>query len=99
MSRDVTFDETFMMKPTSSQQVESGQIKEVLQWVKSDATCTLDNSILFEFSPEVKQVGDHVVDEDNEDVKNQGPEMGHSKILLQHGPEEIHVKPHGSLQI
>ena len=51
VSGDVTFDEASMMKPTNSQQIESGQTNEVSQWVKSDATPrTLDSSVSFEFS-------------------------------------------------
>jgi len=70
MSRDVTFDKASMMKPTSSQRVESGQTK-VSQRVESDATPPpLDSSVSFEFSPEVTQDGDHVADEDTEDVEN-----------------------------
>ena len=43
--------------------MESGQTKEASQRVKSDATpCTLHNSVLFEFSPEVTQDGDHIAD-------------------------------------
>ena len=38
MNRDVTFDEASMMKPTSSQLVESEQTKEVSQRVESDIT-------------------------------------------------------------
>jgi len=48
----------------------------------------------------VTQDGDHVVDEDTEDVKNQGSE----KDLVQDSiaarrPEEIPISPHSSLQI
>ena len=77
LSRDVTFDEASMIKPTSSQQVESGQAKEVSQRVESDATPhTLDSSVSFEFSPEVTQGENHVANEDTEDVENQGSKMG-----------------------
>ena len=76
MSRDVTFDETSMMKPTSSQPVESGQTNEVSQRVNSDTTPrSLEILIPFEFSPEVTHDDDHVDDEDTEDVENLGSEM------------------------
>ena len=57
VSRYVIFDEASMMKPTSSQQVESRQTKEVPQRVESDTTPhTIDSSISFEFSPEITHV-------------------------------------------
>ena len=57
--------------------MESGQTKEVSHRVKSDTTPrTLNSSISIGFSPEVTQNGDHVTNEDTEDVENQGSEMG-----------------------
>jgi len=45
--------------------------------VESDATPrTLDSSVSSEFSPEVTQDEDHVVDENTKDVENQGSKMG-----------------------
>jgi len=94
-------EETSMMKPTSSQPVESGQTNEVSQWVNSDTTPRpLDILISFEFSPEVTHDEDHVDDEDTEDVENQGSEMGqvHDPIAaekIRRNPR----KPHGLLQI
>ena len=38
LSKDVTFDDASMMKPTNSQQVESKKTTNVSQQVKSDAT-------------------------------------------------------------
>ena len=61
------FDEASMMKPTNSQQVESGQIKEVSQRVESDVTSrTLDSLVSFEFSPKITHDEDYVADEDTE---------------------------------
>ena len=37
LSRDVTFDEASLMKPTVSQQVETSKTKELLQQVEIDA--------------------------------------------------------------
>jgi len=66
-----------MIKPTSSQQIESGQTKEISQHVENDATSRpLNSSVSFEFTPKVRQDGDHVADGDTKDVENQGPEMG-----------------------
>ena len=73
VSKDITFGEASLMKPTSSQQVESGQTKEVSQRVESDATArTLSSSMSFEFSHKVTHDEDHIADEDIEDVENQG---------------------------
>jgi len=50
---------------------------EISQWVKNDATPRpLDSLVSIKFSPEVIKDGDHVADEDIEDVENQGPDMG-----------------------
>jgi len=60
VSRDLTFDEASVMKPTSSQHVESGQTKEISQRVENDAIPrTLDGSVSFEFSPEVTGWGSY----------------------------------------
>jgi len=77
VSRDITFDEVSMMKPASSQQVESGQTKKVSQRLESDATPrNLGNLVSFELSHKETHDGDHVADKDTGDVENKGPEMG-----------------------
>jgi len=53
LSRDVTFDEASMVKPTSSQQVESEKTNMISQQVESDATLPPpDRTISFEITPE-----------------------------------------------
>jgi len=90
-----------MIKPTNSEQVESGQTKEVPQRLESDATPrTLDSSVSIEFSPEVTYDGYHVDNEDTKDIENQVTVMGRSNIILQLGEQEkIHVSPCDLLQI
>ena len=80
----------------------SGHTTDVSQWVEIDVTPhALDNSILFEFSPEVAHDGDHVANEDIEDVENEGSHMGQIQysIAARRTEKKIHVSPHGSLQI
>jgi len=70
LSRDVTFDESFMVKTPSSQQVESDQTSEISQQVKNDASPpSPDSSVLFRVSSVVTQYEHHVYEgEDTEDV-------------------------------
>ena len=66
-----------MMKSTSSQQVKSGQTKEVSWRVASNVTPhTLDSAVSFEFSSVVTRDEDHVANEDTKNVENQGWQMG-----------------------
>jgi len=52
LSRDVTFDEASMLKPTISQQVEIEMTKGVSQQVESDATSpSLERSVSLEVIP------------------------------------------------
>ena len=52
LSRDVTFDEASMMKPTNSQPVESEKTKGISQQVESDATLpSLERSASLETIP------------------------------------------------
>ena len=54
LSRDVTFDEASMMKPTNSQQVESETTDMISQHAKSDVTSpSLERSVSFEVIPSV----------------------------------------------
>jgi len=54
LSRDVMFDETLMVKPTDSQEVESEKINRISQQVESDANPpSPDSSVSFEITPEV----------------------------------------------
>ena len=77
LSRDVTFDEASMIKPTDSQLVESKNTTEVSQWVESYATPrTPVSSISFEIPPTVTHDENDVADEDTEDIENQGQVMG-----------------------
>ena len=59
MSRDVTFDETSMVKSMNSQQVESEKINRISQQVENDATPLFsDKSVSFEITYEVTQGDD-----------------------------------------
>jgi len=72
LSRDVTFDEASMIKPTNSQQVEGKKITEVSQQVKSDATPrTQGSSLSFEILQTVTWDENHVAAEDTKDTENQ----------------------------
>jgi len=70
LSRDVTFDEASLMKPTVSQQVETSKTKELLQQVESDADPpSLEDSVSVRIIPEVTQGGDQAAEGDTEDVE------------------------------
>ena len=52
LSRDVTFDEASMLKPTIPQQVEIEKTKGISQQVESDATSlSLERSVSLEIIP------------------------------------------------
>ena len=62
LSRNATFDEASMMKPTVSQQVESIKIKEVSKRLEDDATpCSPVDSVSVRISPDVTLGENHVV--------------------------------------
>ena len=65
----------------------------VSQRVENDATPrTLASSVSFDISPLMTRDGDHVVDEDTEDVVIKDQRYVRSKILLQlKEPEEIRI--------
>jgi len=68
LSRDVTFDEASILKPTISQQVEIEKTKELSQLVESDATSlSLERSVSLEIIPTVTQGSDHVPEQDTDD--------------------------------
>jgi len=68
LSRDVTFNEALMMKPTNSKQVESEKTEGISQQMKSDATSSfLERSISLEIIPAVTHGGDHIANEDAND--------------------------------
>ena len=72
LNRDVTFDETSMVKLTHSQQLESKKTNKISQQVENDATpLSPDSSVSFDITPEVTHDDDHVADEDANDVKDQ----------------------------
>ena len=81
--------------------MESGQAKDVSQQVENDTTPrTLDNLVSFKFSLEVIRDEDHIVDEDIEDVENQGSEIGKVQdSIAAERTRKIHVSLYGSLQI
>ena len=59
LSKDVTFDEASMVKPTNSQQIESQTANRILQQVESDATLpSKERSVSFEVTPSVTQGDD-----------------------------------------
>jgi len=61
LSQHVTFDETFMLKSTVSQQVERTKIKDVSQQVKVDAIPPSPVSLIsVRTSPDVIQSEDHI---------------------------------------
>ena len=78
LSRDVTFDETSLMKSAGSQQVENGKTIEISQRVETDAAPrTPDNFVSFEVPAKVTQHVEHVAEEeDTEDVRNQEQDEG-----------------------
>jgi len=54
LSRDVTFDEALMVKPTNSQLVESEKTSKISQQVENDATPPPpDRAVSFDITPEV----------------------------------------------
>ena len=70
LSRDVTFDDSSMVKPTNSQQVESQIANRILQQVKSDVTSlSLERSVSFEVIPLVTQGDDQVAEQDADDYE------------------------------
>ena len=74
LSRDVTFDEASLMKPTVSQQVETSKTKKLLQLVEIDADPpSLEESASVRIIPEVTQGSDQIVEEGAED-EEQGQE-------------------------
>jgi len=71
LSRDITFDEASIAKPTDSQRVESEKIKRIPQQIENNATPpSIDSSVSFEITPEMTQGDDHIADEDADDVKD-----------------------------
>ena len=85
LSRDVTFDETSMLKPIISQQVKIEKIKRISQQIESDASSTsLERSVSLEIIPTVTQGSDHVADQDTDDDEDQGQVMGdvHESIAI-----------------
>ena len=70
LSRDVTLDESSMIKTLSSQQMESDQTREISQWMESDASPpSPDGSISFRVSYVVTQYEHHVQEKkDTKDV-------------------------------
>jgi len=71
LSREVTFDEGSMLKPTISQQVKIEKTKGISQQVESYATSpSLERSVSLDIIPKVTQGSDYVADQDtanNED--------------------------------
>ena len=99
LSKDVTFDEASMMKPTSSQQVESETTDRISQQVESDAISqSLERSVSLEIILVVTQDDDHVANQDANDDEDQGRPMGevHNPLQLKE-PEKIHICSVGSL--
>jgi len=77
LSKNVTFNETSMMKSNHSQQVESKKTTEVPQQVESDATPrTPSSSISFKIPLTVTWYENHAADEDTKNGENQGHIMG-----------------------
>ena len=95
MSRDVTFDEASMVKPTGCQQVESKTTNMILQQVESDTTSlSLNRSVSFKVISSVTQGGDQVAEHDT----NMLWVMSKNSLQLKE-PKEIHVSPVSSLLI
>jgi len=93
LSRDVTFDEFFMVKTSSSQQVESDQTKGMSQRVESDASSPSPNStVSFGELTIVTQFEHHVQEEDDTDDVIDGPRPeGHvSDSIVAHKPKKIY---------
>ena len=71
LRKHVTFDETSLLKPTVSQQVERTKTKDVSQRVEVDATPSpLVGSVSVRTSLDVRLGGDHVASFDAEQVEN-----------------------------
>jgi len=88
LSKDVTFDEASMLKPTISQKVdiektkgisqqaEIEKTKGISQQVESDATSpSLERLVSLEIIPMVTQDSDHVADQDTDVDEDQGQAM------------------------
>ena len=66
LSRDVTFDESSIVKTSSSQQVESGQTKGISQRVKRDASSpSPDSFVSFRVLSVVTQHEHHLHEEED----------------------------------
>ena len=78
LSRDVTFDEAFMLKPKVSQQVETSKTKDVSQQVENDANpLSLESSASVRIIPRVTQGNDQAYDEvDADEEEGQEQVMG-----------------------
>ena len=73
VSTDVTFDDSSILKPIISQQMEIEKTKGVSQQVDSDATSpSLERLVSLEIIPTVTRSSDHVGDQDTD----QGHVMG-----------------------
>ena len=71
MSKNVTFDETSLLKSNISQQVERLKIKDVSQRVEVDATSPPPvGSTSVRTSPDVTPSGDHIASFDAEQVED-----------------------------
>jgi len=71
-SRDVTFDEASMLKPTISRQVEIIKTKEVLQQVENDANSpSIESSVSLRIMPKVTQGNNQVAEVDADDDEDQ----------------------------
>jgi len=70
MSRDVTFDESSMLKIPSSQQLESGQTKGILMLVESDSSPPFLDSFVSFWGLSIVTQYEHNIheEEDTEDV-------------------------------
>ena len=85
LSRDITFDQTSMLKPTISQQVEIEKTKGISQQVESDATSpSLERSVSLEIILKVTRGSDQVAEQDADDDEDQGHVMGdvHESITV-----------------
>jgi len=69
LSRDVMFDETSMVKPTNSQEVESQRGNRILQQVKVMLP-SLERSISFEVTPLVTQRDDQAAEQVADRIKD-----------------------------
>ena len=61
LSRDVTFDDSSMVKPTNTQQVESQTTNMILQQVESGATSlSLERSVSFTVSRKISIISGYI---------------------------------------